>query len=142
MERNGATVIGCPWTRRLQFVPTTMTLTFAASRARTALPILSSSRCARSLHASVSRPKEGLNRFSRTITQPKDQGASQVCPCILHGTLHKRAHSANLRPCSMLQTALTQRKTCKKPWSASQASGDPCSGFPLLTFLLRLDTQV
>lgn len=47
--------------------------TFTSSAARRVKP--SATDCAGSAHTT-----EGLNRYSRTVTQPKDQGASQVSP--------------------------------------------------------------
>ena len=80
--------------------------------------------------------KPVLNRYSRTVTQPKAQGASQVrvsarrlcVSCSLRRARRRRAH----RLCCMLPRASTRTPILTRPWSASRAYGEsrrPCPLF-------------
>ena len=49
-----------------------------------------------------------MNRYSRIVTQPKSQGASQVC---LNVSRRGEGLTGRFRPCYTQQTVLTLRKT-------------------------------
>lgn len=65
--------------------------------------------------AAAAQAKAGLNRYSKIITQPKAQGASQV------GQLRS---SAKPRLCSSLLTVSTLSRISPSPWSVSLQSGE------------------
>jgi hypothetical protein len=72
----------------------------------------------------------GINRYSRTVTRPKDQGASQVIiPISLPPNMSTHLKTENIHPsrfrqCFMLRTAFRMIPTSTKPWSASAVFGE------------------
>lgn len=62
-----------------------------------------------------------MNRYSRTVTQPKDQGASQVS----HLSQVRNAGETDIRrPCCTLPKVSKIRRTFKRPWSVSLVYGE------------------
>lgn len=61
-----------------------------------------------------------MNRYSRTVTQPKDQGASQVS----HSRLCEEWREADAgRPCCTLLKVSAVMRTFKRQWLVSLAYG-------------------
>lgn len=74
-----------------------------------------------------------MNRYSRIVTQPKDQGASQVS-----ASQHLHVSPAELmyRQCCTRRMVSTATSTFKRPWLALVVSGNPFT--MLLVFVLSL----
>lgn len=74
-----------------------------------------------------------MNRYSRIVTQPKDQGASQVSP----PHLLKIAPARSMyRQCCTRQTVSTANPTFKKQWLASVVSGNPFTSLSACLLIL------
>lgn len=75
--------------------------------------------------------KPVMNRYSRIVTQPKDQGASQVsCSQYFHVSPAELMH----RQCCTRRMASAAMLTFKKPWLALVVSGNQFT--VLLAFIL------
>lgn len=71
-----------------------------------------------------------MNRYSRIVTQTKDQGASQVSSSQPRQVSPARSMH---RQCCTRQMVSAANPTFKKPWLASEVSGKP---FTLLLVLV------
>ena len=63
-----------------------------------------------------------MNRYSRIVTQPKDQAASQVSSSRL---LQVLPVISMYRQCCTRQMVSAAKPTFKRPWLVSVASGNP-----------------
>jgi hypothetical protein len=79
-----------------------------------------------------------MNRYSRTVTQPKDQGASQVSPSCVK---EKDKKMDEARLCCTRLRASTPTTISTKPWSALPASGESVPSFPLRWHSLHTRTS-
>lgn len=79
----------------------------------------------------VCEDKPILNRYSRTVTQTKDQGASQVVGLglIYKGATNLKHYPRVSRLCCMPLRALRAMKTSTRPWLESQVCGESTINF-------------
>jgi hypothetical protein len=66
-----------------------------------------------------------MNRYSRTVTQTKDQGASQVCSkSRFIVSFYLQPQDPDCRLCCTRPTGSKSMRTSTRPWSVSQVSGE------------------